>query len=51
MAATGSPGPIRHGPYPELTGTAILVGYVIGVLRAVSIGYASLKLGFAIEGS
>ncbi len=42
---------IRHGPYPELTWTAILVGYVIGALIAISIGYLSLKLGFSIEGS
>jgi len=43
--------PIRRGPYPELTWAAILVGYGIGILIAVSIGYASLKLGFSIEGS
>jgi putative OPT family oligopeptide transporter len=44
-------GPIRRGPYPELTVTAILVGYVLGMLIAISIGYASLILGFSIEGS
>ena len=43
--------PIRRGPYPELTWPAILVGYLIGGLIAVSIGYASLILGFSIEGS
>ncbi len=43
--------PIRRGPYPELTLPAILVGYGIGVIIAISIGYASLKLGFSIEGS
>ena len=43
--------PIRYGPYPELTLPAILVGYVLGALLALSIGYASLKLGFSIEGS
>jgi len=43
--------PIRHGVYPELTLPAILVGYLLGALIAVSIGYASLKLGFSIEGS
>jgi putative OPT family oligopeptide transporter len=43
--------PIRYGPLPELTLTAILVGYVIGALLALSIGYAALILGFSIEGS
>jgi putative OPT family oligopeptide transporter len=42
---------IRTGPYPELTLTAVLVGYGLGVLIALSIGYASLILGFSIEGS
>ena len=42
---------IRHGPYPELTWTALFVGYGIGTLIAISIGYASLILGFSIEGS
>lgn len=42
---------IRTGPYPELTLTAVLVGYGLGILIALSIGYASLKLGFSIEGS
>ena len=53
MAGTkGSPaGPIRTGPYPELTLTAVLVGYGLGILIALSIGYASLVLGFSIEGS
>jgi putative OPT family oligopeptide transporter len=43
--------PIRHGPYPELTWAAILVGYFLGAIIAVSIGYAALILGFSIEGS
>ncbi len=43
--------PIRHGPYPEITWPAVLVGYVIGAIIAVSIGYLSLRLGFSIEGS
>ena len=43
--------PIRHGAYPEITWPAIFVGYVIGALIALSIGYLSLKLGFSIEGS
>jgi len=42
---------IRRGPYPELTLTSVLVGYGLGTLIAVSIGYASLILGFSIEGS
>lgn len=42
---------IRRGPYPELTWPAILVGYFLGAIIALSIGYASLKLGFSIEGS
>jgi putative OPT family oligopeptide transporter len=42
---------IRTGPYPELTITSVLVGYGLGILIAVSIGYASLILGFSIEGS
>lgn len=41
----------REGPYPELTWTAVLVGWAIGVLIAISIAYAALILGFAIEGS
>ena len=43
--------PVRHGPYPELTLPAVLVGYLLGAVIAVSIGYASLILGFSIEGS
>ena len=42
---------IRTGPYPELTLTAVLVGYFLGALIALSIGYAALILGFSIEGS
>ncbi len=43
--------PIRSGAYPELTIVAVLVGYFLGAIIAVSIGYASLILGFSIEGS
>jgi len=43
--------PLRYGPYPELSLPAVLVGYLLGALLAMSIGYASLKLGFSIEGS
>jgi putative OPT family oligopeptide transporter len=42
---------IRTGPYPELTLTAVLVGYGLGIVIAISIGYASLILGFTVEGS
>ena len=34
--------PIRRGPYPELTWPGVLVGYLLGSLIALSIGYASL---------
>jgi len=47
----GREGIIRRGPYPELTFAAVLVGYGLGILIAISIGYASLILGFSIEGS
>ncbi len=43
--------PIRTEPYPELTWQAILVGYFLGAIITLSIGYASLILGFSIEGS
>ncbi len=43
--------PIRRGPYPELSVQALLVGYLLGVLICLSVGYASLILGFSIEGS
>ena len=42
---------VRRGPYPEFTWTAITVGWAIGILIAISISYAALKLGFSIEGS
>ncbi len=42
---------IRRGPYPEFTWTAVFVGWAIGILIAISIGYAALILGFSIEGS
>jgi len=51
MAEASTRRPVTHGPYPEITWPAILVGYVIGSLIAISIGYLSLKLGFSIEGS
>ena len=48
---TSPHGLVRHGPYPELTWTAVLVGYALGSIICISIGYASLILGFSIEGS
>ncbi|MDT8436179.1 MAG: OPT/YSL family transporter [Gemmatimonadota bacterium] len=48
---TGSSRAPRLGPYPEFTWPAVLVGYGLGIIIAVSIGYLSLKLGFSIEGS
>ena len=39
------------GRYPELTWTAVIVGWFLGCIIAVSIGYAALILGFSIEGS
>jgi uncharacterized oligopeptide transporter (OPT) family protein len=49
--AGGSKGPVRHGPYPELTWPAVVVGWLLGAMIALSIGYAALVLGFSIEGS
>lgn len=43
--------PVRHGPYPELTLTAVIVGYCIGVVVTLSFGYASLVLGFSKNAS
>lgn len=42
---------IRRGAYPEMTWHAVIVGWGIGILIALSISYAALKLGFSIEGS
>ena len=50
-ASSKATGVIRTGAYPELTVTAVLVGYFLGAIIAVSIGYAALILGFSIEGS
>jgi len=41
---------IRKGAYPELSVPAVIVGYFLGALITLSIGYASLILGFSIEG-
>lgn len=51
MAVTSSTSVVRRGPYPELTPASVIVGYVLGILIALSIGYAALILGFSIEGS
>ena len=52
MDASGNTGGVvRTGAYPELTITAVFVGYFLGAVIAVSIGYAALILGFSIEGS
>lgn len=40
-----------QGEYPEFTWVAIIVGWVIGAIITVSVAYASLMLGFSIEGS
>jgi putative OPT family oligopeptide transporter len=43
--------PVVQKAYPELTWTAVIVGWILGVIIAISIGYAALILGFSIEGS
>jgi putative OPT family oligopeptide transporter len=42
---------IRRGAYPELTPTAVIVGYILGVVITISWGYACLILGFSHESS
>jgi len=42
---------VRTGAYPELTWPGVIVGWLLGALISVSIGYAALILGFSIEGS
>lgn len=52
VSVTDSARPATAGrPYPELTWTAVIVGWILGVIIAISIGYAALILGFSIEGS
>jgi len=51
QSASSDGRPVRIGPYPELTWSALLVGYFLGSIIAISIGYAALILGFSIEGS
>ncbi|MBT8144445.1 MAG: OPT/YSL family transporter, partial [Gammaproteobacteria bacterium] len=43
--------PVLHGAYPELSWPAVIVGWFLGAIIAISIGYAALILGFSIEGS
>jgi len=43
--------PATGRTYPELTWTAVIVGWFLGCIIAISIGYAALILGFSIEGS
>ena len=47
----GPIGTTDQRPYPELTWTAMIVGWFLGCIIAISIGYAALILGFTIEGS
>jgi putative OPT family oligopeptide transporter len=51
MTDIAPPSPVTGRAYPELTWTAVAVGWVLGVIIAISIGYAALILGFSIEGS
>ena len=39
---------IRRGPYPELTWLAVVVGWFLGAIISISIGYAALILGWGI---
>jgi len=51
VASAQSGGVIRTGPYPELTAPGVVVGWFLGAIISISIGYAALILGFSIEGS
>jgi uncharacterized oligopeptide transporter (OPT) family protein len=51
MTDIASPSAATGRPYPELTWAAVVVGWILGVIIAISIGYAALILGFSIEGS
>jgi putative OPT family oligopeptide transporter len=51
QTASSEGAPLSYGAYPELTPHAIFVGYILGIIIAISIGFAALKLGFSIEGS
>jgi putative OPT family oligopeptide transporter len=51
MSGIATVSPVTGRAYPELTWTAVIVGWILGVIIAISIGYAALILGFSIEGS
>lgn len=51
MSENASPSTAPASNYPELTWIAVIVGWFLGCIIAVSIGYAALILGFSIEGS
>ncbi len=51
MSETLTTSPVTGRTYPELTWTAVIVGWFLGCIIAISIGYAALILGFSIEGS
>ena len=51
MSEALSVSPATGRVYPELTWTAAIVGWFLGCIIAISIGYAALILGFSIEGS
>ena len=51
MTETLTASPVTGRAYPELTWTAAIVGWFLGCIIAISIGYAALILGFSIEGS
>ena len=42
---------IYRGPYPEITFASVGVGYFLGAVITISMAYASLILGFSVEGS
>jgi len=42
---------IRYGKYPEFSWAGVIVGFILGSLICVSMGYAALMLGFGSEGS
>ena len=45
MNDIASVSPVTGRAYPELTWTAVIVGWILGVIIAISIGYAALILG------
>lgn len=49
--SVAQPAPAQDRAYPELTWVAVILGWILGAIIAISIGYAALILGFSIEGS